>query len=198
MKKLLFCLTALLCWAMGSLALAAPGGELPRVAILYVDVANTTYDAEIDQSVMGSLTKVIDGKQYVYVDGAPYIAKLNKMGITDMTTAERADIVSAFEGEDVDYVVYVEVQPFVRKERMTLFTYGIDMTAVVPVKVIDLAGNKYIYNGKFTEKQSDSVIVGGIGNKSVALEAIDKVNKKITAILVERLPKTKQAPKAQN
>ena len=64
--------------------------------------------------------------------------------------------------------------------------------------VIDLAGNKYIYNGKFSEKQSDSVIVGGIGNKSVALEAIDKVNKKITAILVERLPKTKQAPKAQN
>jgi hypothetical protein len=85
------------------------------------------------------------------------------------------------------------VQPFVRKEKQTVFTYGIDMTAVVPLKIIDMDSSKYLYNGKFTEKGSDSTPFGLIGNKSVSLQAIDAVNKKITAVLKERLPQARPA-----
>ena len=95
----------------------------------------------------------------------PYIEKLNKVGIVDITTAERADIVDAFEGEDVDYVVFIEVQPFIARDKVTFFTVGKDITTTVPLKIIDLVNGKYLYNGKFTEKASDSTMIGGIGNK---------------------------------
>ena len=41
MKKLLFCLTALLCWAMGSLALAAPAAQAqaPSAAPVQLSIA---------------------------------------------------------------------------------------------------------------------------------------------------------------
>ena len=53
---------------------------------------------------------------------------------------------------------------------MTFFTVGKDITTTVPLKIIDLVNGKYLYNGKFTEKASDSTMIGGIGNKSVAMK----------------------------
>ena len=50
---------------------------------------------------------------------------------------------------------------------------------------------KYLYNGKFTEKASDSTMIGGIGNKSVAMKALNKINEQITSVLTVRLPEEK-------
>lgn len=66
------------------------------------------------------------------------------------------------------------------------------MTSIVPFKIIDIKNNKYLYNGKFTEVAKDSSMVGGIGNKSVALKALDKVSEEMSAIIDVRLPKEKQ------
>ena len=85
--------------------------NMPKVAVLYVNNAETTYNDEVDGVVLGNLEKCINDDKYIYINGEPYIEKLNKVGIVDITTAERADIVDAFEGEDVDYVVFIEVQP---------------------------------------------------------------------------------------
>lgn len=105
--------------------------------------------------------------------------------------AERADIVDAFSGEGIDYIVFLEVQPLVRKEKISFFTYGIDITAVVPFKVIDLVTGKYLYNGKFSEKASESTAFGGLGNKAIALKAIEKINQQIAAVLSSRLSASK-------
>lgn len=67
------------------------------------------------------------------------------------------------------------------------------MTANVPFKIIDVKNNKYLYNGKFTEIAKDSSMIGGIGNKSVSIEAIEKVNEKILSVIDVRLPKEKTA-----
>ena len=157
--------------------------NMPKVAVLYVNNAETTYNDEVDGVVLGNLEKCINDDKYIYINGEPYIEKLNKVGIVDITTAERADIVDAFEGEDVDYVVFIEVQPF--------FTVGKDITTTVPLKIIDLVNGKYLYNGKFTEKASDSTMIGGIGNKSVAMKALNKINEQITSVLTVRLPEEK-------
>ena len=75
--------------------------------------------------VLGNLEKCINDDKYIYINGEPYIEKLNKVGIVDITTAERADIVDAFEGEDVDYVVFIEVQPFIARDKVhVLSTVG--------------------------------------------------------------------------
>lgn len=165
--------------------------NMPKVAVLYVNNAETTYNDEVDEVVLGNLAKCINDDKYIYIDGEPYIERLNKVGIVDLTTAERADIIDAFEGDGVEYVVFLEVQPFVARDRVTFFTVGKDITAVVPLKVIDLVNKKYLYNGKFTEKASDSSMIGGIGNKSVAMKALNKINEQIASVLAVRLPEEK-------
>ena len=139
--------------------------NMPKVAVLYVNNAETTYNDEVDGVVLGNLEKCINDDKYIYINGEPYVEKLNKVGIVDITTAERADIVDAFEGEDI--------------------------TTTVPLKIIDLVNGKYLYNGKFTEKASDSTMIGGIGNKSVAMKALNKINEQITSVLTVRLPEEK-------
>ena len=91
----------------------------------------------------------------------------------------------------MDYVVFIEVQPFVARDKITFFTVGKDITTTVPLKIIDLINGKYLYNGKFTEKASDSTMIGGIGNKSVAMKALNKINEQITSVLIARLPEEK-------
>ena len=154
--------------------------NMPKVAVLYVNNAETTYNDEVDGVVLGNLEKCINDDKYIYINGEPYIEKLNKVGIVDITTAERADIVDAF-----------EVQPFIARDKVTFFTVGKDITTTVPLKIIDLVNGKYLYNGKFTEKASDSTMIGGIGNKSVAMKALNKINEQITSVLTVRLPEEK-------
>ena len=105
--------------------------NMPKVAVLYVNNAETTYNDEVDGVVLGNLEKCINDDKYIYINGEPYIEKLNKVGIVDITTAERADIVDAFEGEDVDYVVFIEVQPFIARDKVTFFTVGKDITYIL-------------------------------------------------------------------
>ena len=193
MKKLfsVLLLLGLMLFTLPGVTSAAGQIDKPRVAVMYINNAKTTYDKEIDEKVLSNLVQAINPQKYVYVEGTPYLEKLKKMGIVDLTTAERADVVEVFEGEDIDYAVMLEINPFTRKEKVTFFTYGIDVTAVVPFRVIDLVNNKYLYNGRFDEKGSDSTPFGSIGNKSVAMKALKKINEQVNAVLGSRLPTTR-------
>ena len=190
MKKLVFLMLTVLITLFSVTAFAAPA-EKPNVVVMYLNNAKTKFDADIDQSVLAALAKNIAPENYNYIDGAQYVEKLNKMGIVDISTAERSDIVDSLEGENIDYAVFVEVQPMVRKEKMHFFNYGIEMTTQIPFKIIDIVNNKYLYNGKFVEKGEDSTVVGGLGNKGVALKAIEKANQQMGIVIDSRLPKTK-------
>lgn len=165
--------------------------KMPKVAVMYINNSQTTFNDDIDQLLLSNLTKSINTEIYQYIDGTPYIERLSKIGIVDITTAERADIIDAFEGEDIDYAVFLQIDPFIRKDKMTFFTVGKEMTAIVPFKIIDVKNNKYLYNGKFTEIAKDSSMLGDIGNKSVAIKAVEKVNDKVASIIDVRLPKEK-------
>ncbi|MCE5284534.1 MAG: hypothetical protein LLG02_01610 [Pelosinus sp.] len=160
------------------------------VALLFVNNAKTTYDNELTEKIMGNFAAQMKDK-YQVVAGEPYLERLKKQGIVDIATAERVDIIDAFKGENVDYVIYCELQPFVRKEKFTVFTQGIDMTATIPLKIISLKENKYLYNGKFVEFATDSTWVGMVGNKSVSLKALDKTFEKMNAVIAASLPLAK-------
>ena len=165
--------------------------QLPRVAIMYVDNAKSTYDDAVDRTMLKYLNKALPADTYELIDGGPYVEMLSKMGYADLSTVERADFVDVFSGEDIDYCIYLEVQPFVSKDKLTFFTIGKDITTAVPFKIINLKTGRYIYTGKFTEKASDSSMIGGIGNKSVALQALGSAGEKILGVIQARLPKTK-------
>ena len=166
--------------------------RLPRVAVMYVNNAKSTYDDEVDREIFKYLNKALPASSYELVDGTPYVEKLNAQGYTDLSTAERADFMDAFAGADVDYCLYLEISPFVARDKITFFTIGKDITTAIPMKILDLSSGKYIYTGKFTEKASDSTVIGDIGNKSVALKALDSAGEKILSVIQTRLPKVVQ------
>lgn len=162
-----------------------------KAAVLYVNNANTTYDADIDRAVLENVQAALKTSACEYIDGTEFLGQLNENGIADITQAERADIADVFKGSSVDYVVLVQVEPFVRKEKVTVFTLGKEMTAVVPFKIFDVKSGKYLYNGKFTELAKDSSVIGDVGNKSVALKALETVNAKISEVIASRLAQIK-------
>lgn len=165
----------------------SPAGGKKKIAIMFVNDAKTTYDSELNSAIGRNFDQLFAAK-YEMRPGEKYIELLNKAGIVDVAAAERADIMAVVKGEDLDYILYAELQPFLRKEKITAFTYGIEMTAIMPIKIIDVKQNVYVYNGKFTEIAKDSSAVGGIGNKSVALKALRYTLEKMNAVVAERMP----------
>ena len=180
--KILLLAFVLVCAAV-SVAVAAP---LPRVAVVYSNNAKTTYDSAIDDCVLKNLEETLS-KKFEVVKGDAVVQKLASMGMTDLSMAERRDIMDALSGENCDYIICFSVEPFQRKEKITFFTQGIEMIATVPFKLIDVKGDRYLYNGKFVEQQSDSTWVGSVGNKSVAIESLQKVNKGINKVINEKM-----------
>lgn len=164
---------------------------MPKVSLFYLNNTKTTYNNYIDELMLQNFAATVNAGTYQYVASDAYRQKLSALGTDDITIAERADVIEAFAGSDIDYAIIMQIEPFVRKETMTVFTVGKHMTASVPFKIIDLKNNKYLYNGKITEIAKDSSVIGDVGNKSVALKALEKCNTKITWILDERLPKSK-------
>lgn len=158
----------------------------PVVATIYINNAKSTYDEEI----IKKLTERFNSKLAMYniVPGEKYVQKLNKIGVTDITVAERADLVQVFADEGVDYVVYAEVQPPILKHWMSFFNVGVAATVTIPVKIIDVKNNKYLYNGKFTEQADNSSMLGGVGTKAAVITAMDKILVKSDEVLLNRLP----------
>ena len=188
MKKLVLLLVTLLVTMMSCVAFAA---EKPNVAVIYVNHAETKFDADLDAYMLDELHKIVPASYYNYVDGSGLVYKLQKNGIEDIYNAERSHIIDALEGEKVDYVLYCEIQPFVRKEKVHVFNYGIEMTTQAPVKLIDVKANKYLYNGKVVAKGEDSTVIGGLGNKGSAMRALKKVTSEIKSVVTARLPLAK-------
>lgn len=178
-----------------NVALASTGDEAvvitenktkPVVATIYINNAKSTYDDEITKK----LTERFNAKLLTYDlrPGDKYVQKLNKMGVTDITVAERTDIVQAFADEGIDYVVYAEIQPPIFKQWVSFFNQGVAATVTIPVKIIDVKANKYLYNGKFTEQADNSAVFGGVGTKAAVIMAMDKILVKSDEILVNKLP----------
>ena len=166
---------------------AAMAAEMPRVAIIYANNANTTYDDAINDCILQNLDKELSGKFNVSRSDS-VIQKLADKGMTDLSMAERRDIMDVVADEGFDYIICLTLEPFQRKEKFSVFTQGIEIIASVPVKIIDVKGDRYIYNGKFVDKHYDSTWIGTVGNKSVALAALEKVNKGINKVLKEKMP----------
>lgn len=191
--KIIFLTLALMLTALS----AAMAAEMPRVAIIYANNANTTYDDAINDCILQNLDKELSGKFNISRSDA-VIQKLADKGMTDLSMAERRDIMDVVADEGFDYILCLTLEPFQRKEKFSVFTQGIEIIATVPVKIIDVKGDRYIYNGKFVEKHYDSTWIGTVGNKSVALEALNKVNKGLNKVLREKMPASKDSAGAKD
>ncbi|HWR38078.1 MAG TPA: hypothetical protein VN611_01140 [Patescibacteria group bacterium] len=172
-----------------AVAAFAAESEKPAIAVLFVNNAKTTYDDELGKKITDNINSTLSSK-YTLVPGKPFVEKLAKLGITDLSTAERNDISEAFKSESINFVIYIELQPVLIKSWESFFNQGTAATVTLPLKVIDLSQNKYLYNGKFIEQADNSSIFGGVGTKAGALAALGKVLKSVDEVLVSRIPET--------
>ncbi|MBQ7515712.1 MAG: hypothetical protein IJS96_05470 [Schwartzia sp.] len=178
LKRILWLTLALLLMATAFAAAA------PRVGVLYMNNARTTYDGSIDRKLLGNLEKTLTPQfQYILADATT----LQEQGMTDLTMAERRDIMDALQDQAFDYILCLAVEPLGRKEKHSVFTQGIEITVTIPFKLINVAEDRYLYNGRIIELQSDSTPIGSVGNKSVTLKALNKVNKKINRVIKEKM-----------
>lgn len=159
------------------------------VALVFLNNAQTTYDEELSSRTLAALHRKVDGIYHVVDDGY-YREIVKKAGITNLSSAERRELLDTARqtGEHIDYLVLAELAPFIPKEKITVFTYGKDMTATFFLKIIDGVNEKYLYNGKFIVKASDSTTDGLIGNKSVAMMALDSTLIQVGEVISFRLP----------
>ena len=166
--------------------------RLPKVAVMYVNNSQASYYKAIDKEIMKNFKVILNPYIYQFIDGTPYMKQLAEMGIEDLTTAERADILDAYEGSDIDYVIFLQIEPMWRKDKVTTFSKGKEMTAVAPFKMLYIKNRKALYNGRITRVGETSTMFFKLGNKSVAMEAIELINEKVNYEIKKRLPKYKR------
>ena len=165
--------------------------RMPKVAVMYVNNSQADYYKAIDKEIMKNFKVVLNPYVYQFVDGTPYMKELAEMGIEDLTTAERADILDIYENTDIDYVIFLQIEPMWRKDKVSTFSKGKEMTAIAPFKMLDVKRKKALYNGRITRVGETSTIFFKLGNKGAAMEAIELINEKINYEIKKRLPKYK-------
>ena len=161
---------------------------------MYINNAKTNYNEELDAKIMEHLKKVA-ANRWSFIPGDAYKDKLSAMGIQSFTLAERADILAITKDSEADALLLIEVEPFNIRDVITFFTVGKKVTATLPVKVIDRNTGLYLYNGKFVEMAQDNSMIGGIGNKSVIMKALDQVFEKFDLMIPEKLSTVKRIDK---
>lgn len=87
---------------------------------------------------------------YNVILGDEYLKKMNDAGMTDLSTAERADILGHFKDSDINYVVIFETLPMNKENNSFGIFSDMSMTSFSHLKFIDVKQNKYLYNGKFS------------------------------------------------
>ncbi len=165
--------------------------RLPKVAVMYINNAQVDFYKDVDEEIMDNFKRVLEPHQYQFIDGRPYVEALAEMGIEDIVTAERADILDIYENSDIDYVIFLQLEPMLRKDKVTTFTKGKEVTAIAPFKILDVKRRKALYNGRITRVGDKSKAFFKMGNKSVTLEAVEMINEKVTFEIQKRLPRTK-------
>jgi len=186
-RGIMLALLLVLCLADVPGAAAAAPRDKATVLVVFINNAKTTYDEEIGQKIMLWLRGKVDGL-YNVASNEQFLAQMTERGLTSSIPAERGELISLLGNNSIDYLIVAELQPFLRKERITVFTYGKDMTAGMHLKMIDVPNSNYLYNGKFLIKASDTTMDWLIGNKSVAMLALDKVLVEMGEVISVRLP----------
>ena len=173
-----------------------PAGQrknLPKVAVMYINNTQVDFYKDVDEKIMDNFKQVLNPHQYHFIDGTPYVEALAEMGIEDIVTAERADILDVYENSGIDYVVFLQLEPMLRKDKVTTFTKGKEVTATAPFKILDIQRKKALYNGRITRVGDKSKAFFKMGNKSVTMEAVELINEKVNMEIKKRIPLDRDA-----
>lgn len=154
------------------------------VITIYNNLSGTTYNKDLDKIVQKELQRRIEGL-YIELDNEPYTTKFRGKSFSN---ADLFDVVSAVQDSGADYLVYVELLPFDKHGTNYVAHFDKTMTASVFLWLIDVKQGKEYYRGSFSMASKDSSADWYVGNKSVALKALDGIMFKVGELISAKLP----------
>lgn len=163
--------------------------NLPKVAIMYKNNAQTTFDTSIDYAALMNLDQAINPQAFAYVNGTAFVNEMAANGASDFAMVERSEVIKAVAGKGIDYVMLLQVEPVTTKDTVTYFTTGKIATGSVICKVVDVKNDTYLYNGKISDSMKESSVIGAYGNKSITLKLVNKINSAIFPNIAAKLGK---------
>lgn len=121
-----------------------PAQESLNVSILFHDETDRGPTAKKNSKniILGNILEDFYPKYNFSIDQIR-LDLIHDSGLHDLATAERADIISFFQGEDVDFIVVMTVLPN-KQNGLVMFS---PFTNSLQLKIIDLSNNKYLYSG---------------------------------------------------
>ncbi|MBP2650528.1 MAG: hypothetical protein H6Q74_1353 [Firmicutes bacterium] len=150
------------------------------IAIVYNNNSNSAFNSAIDEHVMNFFHKKVDGI-YNLVSGDNYKKNLFNNG----TFPSPSVIVDAVQNDNIDYIIYLQLQPFQRKEKVAIFRYGKDMTVTAILNIYNGNTGKCLFSKTFSANAADDksqVFLEDsitswitIRSKNLGLESVDKV-----------------------
>ena len=155
------------------------------VMLIVNNLAQTKYDEKLTAMMNESLHKKIDGI-YNELEADAYLPKFAGHSFEQAESKELIDLVH--EATELDYLIYVELQPFAKKTNYNLVYYDKAMTANLLLRLIDARNGKEIYQGKYTIEAKDSTDYWFIGSGSVAKKALESVLFKAGEAISVHLP----------
>lgn len=123
------------------------------IAVLYSDNTSNSGPAgkrEAKNIIVGDLVKKFSSQYNIFL-ADKNLQEINAAGIQDLATTERADIISFFKSDPVDYIVTIDILPHQKNEA---FLFYPNTTPSLHFKIIDIKNNKYLFNGKLTYKST--------------------------------------------
>lgn len=164
-----------------------------RTSFVYINNAATTYDKEIDAKVTERIENAI-AKKHNLVANVDVKTEFLKLGITDTSKAERADIVKVFKNK-TDYVIVAQIDPVIIRRWEGLLNKGVSSTVNLQLKVVDVNNDKYLLNESISSKEEARQLTLGVfdfldvGTKAVTMKSLDKILIQTEDKLMETLPK---------
>ena len=172
--------------------LSAAEPAKPQAMVLLSNHAKTTYDKELGDKLIRHIEKELR-RNYRIIPAKGIEDRLRQAGINDISTAERNDIIAAlgnelFEDKPIALVACVEIEPVLIQKWSSLFNSGRTATLTIPIRFIDVAGKKYIYNAKLVEAADNSAVIGSAGSRDAVFNALDNIQKQLSKIIRNQLP----------
>ena len=174
MKKIILVIIAFCLSVSPYFAFAADGTSKPTIVFIYSSNAGKSIDnsmnKEIENKITQSFVANFSGKYNIIV-GDSCLDKMKDAGMTDLSLAERSDIISFFAKDNVDYIVIFEGMPFGIVDSTTetamcgaipiSFTTNTTYSNAI-LKIIDIKNNVYLYNGRFAYQSEWAPFTGHV------------------------------------
>ena len=159
-----------------------------------INNAKTAFDKDLEQKLVKSIEPVLS-KNYTIVKNDNYKEDFKKIGLEDLSKAERVDILEVFK-DKTDFVIILEIEPIINESSSSLLSKSVTSKGSLQLKIVDVINKKYLVNERISYKDKDSQIsvsyldLIDIKKKPITMRNFEKILKQASDKILTTIPKT--------